>query len=159
MPRLTLVAILFAITPTLAAQSLETTPGPAVVVRSYGLGGLVATVYVDRVNAVAYVGGVDSAILLARAIAHEIGHLLMGTTQHASNGLMRAVWSQAELRRQMAADWQFSKAEAQAMRRALRNGHVGGTTETVIADGQQKNFANQEDAHQRAVDVIIDHSR
>jgi hypothetical protein len=84
----------------------------------------------------ARVGGVDGAILLARAIAHEIGHLLMGTTQHASNGLMRAVWSQAELRRKAAADWEFSKAEAQAMRRAPRNGSVGGTTETVIAGGR-----------------------
>lgn len=99
-------------------------------------GGSVATVYVDRVKALARGARIESADLLARAIAHEVGHLLMGTTQHASSGLMRAVWSQAELRRKVAADWQFSNAEAQTMRRALAAGHVQATTELVIAGGR-----------------------
>jgi hypothetical protein len=218
MPRLTLVVLLFAVTPAFAAQNLAMTPGPAVVVRSYGLGlsaeeftvaariagtilgqtgirvswlqcwsgspatfqipadcerpvrpgelivrlvqggdvnaagrytslgfslvdpragaALVGTVYIDRVGALARGARMKSADLLARAIAHEIGHLLMGTTQHATSGLMRAVWSQAELRRKAPEDWQFSKAEAQAMRRALAARHVGATVETVIADGR-----------------------
>jgi hypothetical protein len=83
--------------------------------------GSVAMVYTDRVRDLSRSTGVRSVDLLGRAIAHEIGHLLLGTNQHAAVGLMRAVWSQAELRRSVAADWRFSEDEGQAIRRALRN--------------------------------------
>ena len=57
--------------------------------------------------------------LLGRAIAHEIGHLLLDTNQHASTGLMRATWSRSELRRDKPADWHFLGDEADTMRTAL----------------------------------------
>jgi hypothetical protein len=81
--------------------------------------GSVATVYTDRVRDLSRGAGVKNIDLLGRAIAHEIGHLLLGTNQHAGAGLMRAVWSVAELRRNAAADWAFSESEAQAIGRAV----------------------------------------
>jgi len=51
--------------------------------------------------------GVDEATLLGRAVAHEIGHLLLGTSQHADAGLMRAHWSDRELQQGSEADWTF----------------------------------------------------
>ena len=67
--------------------------------------GSLATVYSDRGAALSRRAGVDAAELLGRAIAHEIGHLLLGTDRHGSRGLMRASWSGADLRRNLATDW------------------------------------------------------
>jgi hypothetical protein len=79
-------------------------------------GGSLATVYADRVRTMAQRAGVDRADLLGRAIAHELGHLLLGTLRHAADGLMRASWSSAELRRNLALHWLFGRKEGEAMR-------------------------------------------
>jgi hypothetical protein len=81
--------------------------------------GVLGTVFADRVEALATTSGVDRAELLGRALAHEIGHLLLGTTQHAPFGLMRATWTLAELRRALPLDWVFSREQGAAMRRRL----------------------------------------
>jgi hypothetical protein len=61
--------------------------------------GVLATVFADRVQAIAAECGMDEATLLGRAIAHEVGHLLAGSNTHARAGLMRAFWTPEELRR------------------------------------------------------------
>jgi len=63
--------------------------------------------------------GIDSAELLGRTMAHEVGHLLLGTNQHGPHGLMRASWSGADLRRNRATQWLFDGQEAEAMRQGL----------------------------------------
>ena len=86
--------------------------------------GKLATVYVDRVHWLAAQAGADTAVVSGFAIAHEIGHLLLGTNAHSASGLMRAVWSRAELERAERADWRFSPEQAAQMRSSLaqRNG-------------------------------------
>lgn len=79
--------------------------------------GVLATVYHDRVAALAAVAGIDLADLLGRAVAHELGHLLMASTTHASHGLMRSTWTRDELRRDRAADWRFAPDDIAAMQR------------------------------------------
>ena len=78
--------------------------------------GVLATIYVDRVEWLAHEAGADSRTLLGRAIAHELGHLLLATTTHGPVGLMRAFWSQEEVRRGHPRDWTFAPAELTAMR-------------------------------------------
>ena len=82
-------------------------------------GGSLATVYADRVRLMAHSAGVDTAELLGRAMAHEIGHLLLGTNRHASRGLMRASWSSIDLRRSLATEWLFGGEEGDVMRRGI----------------------------------------
>jgi hypothetical protein len=77
--------------------------------------GVLGTVFADRTEAVAAALGVPRGMLLGRAIAHEIGHLLLGTTDHPSGGLMRGRWS---LHGGLG-EWLFSDNEAQHMREAL----------------------------------------
>jgi hypothetical protein len=81
--------------------------------------GTLATVYADRVARLAALSGVDPGTLLGRAMAHEIGHLLLGTTRHADRGLMRGVWTTVELHRDQAWDWSLSREDAAGMRRGL----------------------------------------
>ena len=78
--------------------------------------GVLATIYIDRVNWMAEQAGVDARALLGRAIAHELGHLLMATGVHGSHGLMRPVWSQSEIRRRQIDDWIFRPREIAAIK-------------------------------------------
>jgi hypothetical protein len=83
--------------------------------------GVLATVYLDRVNWMAEQTGADPRALLGRAIAHELGHLLMATGAHAPNGLMRPVWSQSEIRRRQVDDWVFRPREIAAIRARMQS--------------------------------------
>ena len=83
-----------------------------------------ATVFVNLVVSVSASAAVDFRLLLGRAIAHEIGHLLLDTTRHADHGLMRAGWSRAELQQNNAADWAFRDTEIAAMQRAATSRNV-----------------------------------
>jgi hypothetical protein len=78
-----------------------------------------ATVLADHVNVAAERTQLASGTLLGRVIAHEIGHLLLASSQHADAGLMRAVWRDDEIRRDLPVYWIFSKAEARQLRLAV----------------------------------------
>jgi hypothetical protein len=80
--------------------------GTAFVIR--GAGGVLATVYADRVAAL--------AVLLGRVAAHELGHLMMHTSVHTRHGLMRPKWTADELRRNYAPDWTFTARDVAEMR-------------------------------------------
>ena len=82
--------------------------------------GTLATVYYDRVARAAERTHVPEGTLLGRVMAHEVGHLLLGTTTHAEDGLMRARWTDQHLAQPIEARlWRFSNAEAHLMRRTL----------------------------------------
>lgn len=79
--------------------------------------GTLATVFPDRVMAIASDLRVASATLLGRAMAHEVGHLLLGSDAHSAVGLMRGRWSVG--RPSAPTDWQFSPDEAVHMQEGL----------------------------------------
>ena len=81
--------------------------------------GVLITIDPARAAAVAAQAEANSSVVLGRAMAHELGHLLLGTPRHAQTGLMRALWSQRELRENRPADWLFSTQEVRAMRHGL----------------------------------------
>ena len=83
-------------------------------------GGVLMTVDLFRVRGIAERTSTSTSILLGRAFAHEIGHLLLGSAEHPRLGLMRALWSHDELRGLKPAHWGFSSREAARMRQGLR---------------------------------------
>ena len=78
--------------------------------------GFVATVHSARVLALARRAGVDPAALMARVMAHEVGHLLLGTNEHAIRGLMRADWKLHSWSMSEHSDWMFSADEVLRIR-------------------------------------------
>jgi hypothetical protein len=56
---------------------------------------------------------------LGRVIAHEIGHMLLGTRTHARHGLMRAVWIPEDGQPNFLANWRFLSDEGRQMRNRL----------------------------------------
>lgn len=99
------------------ASSCEDAPGTlgeALIDRRTG--GVLATVYANCVGWLASATHTDVAVLLGRVAAHELAHLMMRTSAHARRGLMRRNWTQDEVRRNRAADWAFTAADAAALR-------------------------------------------
>jgi len=82
--------------------------------------GVLATIYVDHVERMAELSEADTASLLGRAIAHELGHLLLATNSHSSKGLMRAYWSPRDIRGNQIVDWVLSREDVAAIRRRLQ---------------------------------------
>ncbi len=59
--------------------------------------GVSATIFEERVENLCHAEGQDLAVILGHAIAHELGHVLLASDEHAPNGIMRARWGRAEL--------------------------------------------------------------
>jgi hypothetical protein len=105
------------------------------------LGGSYASVFPDRVETIAERFGPDRVLLLGRAIAHEVGHLLLGMSAHAPTGLMRAHWSERPMQASTPGDWNFSSGEARRLREATAGrpvspasvGHVAPASALTIA--------------------------
>ena len=81
--------------------------------------GTLATVFADRVHALAEAAGANEQELLGRAMAHEIAHLLLGTRDHASSGLLRGRWTSIELAKNQAVDWRLSRGDSARLRQGL----------------------------------------
>ena len=74
-------------------------------------GGVLATIFMDRVEAIAHRIDVPPSSVLGSAIAHEVGHLLLGTPTHGLSGLMREIWTEEELALGREEDWLFTPSE------------------------------------------------
>jgi hypothetical protein len=82
--------------------------------------GTLATIFINRVEDSARHAGSDLALLLGRAIAHEVGHLILRTNAHADAGLMRAIWTERELVRNTHDDWVFAPSDRRQIRAVLQ---------------------------------------
>ena len=82
--------------------------------------GTLATIYVERVEALARESRADAGVLLGRAIAHELVHAVSGRSTHAQHGLMRGVWSSWEVALNRAEDWRLHDAEKALLRSRRR---------------------------------------
>jgi len=80
-----------------------------------GAGGT-AFVYSDRVREVAHGRDLDVTLVLAYAMAHEMGHLLLPAPSHAVAGIMHANWDGADFRNMAADALRFTSAQASAIR-------------------------------------------
>jgi len=97
--------------------------------------GTLATVFADRIARTAARAGINGATLVGYAMAHEIGHLLLGTDAHAPRGLMRAAWTLPEMTRRLPTDWRFSRSDAaQLVGAAERSARAQERAQSVRAD-------------------------
>jgi hypothetical protein len=60
--------------------------------------GIYATIYYPRVYAYAKQGVATHSQILGDAVAHEMGHLLLGPAPHARFGIMRGNWTAEDLK-------------------------------------------------------------
>jgi hypothetical protein len=81
--------------------------------------GYFAYVFYDRIQELAQRRRLGHA-LLADVMAHEIGHLLLGSTSHSASGIMCAHWNYEELRNAAEGTMSFIPAQSRIMRDRLR---------------------------------------
>ncbi|MFN7916247.1 MAG: hypothetical protein U0Q55_12980 [Vicinamibacterales bacterium] len=82
----------------------------------WGRQAVLSTVFVDRILDVADRARIDHTQLLGRAVAHELGHLLLGSAGHSTEGLMRPFWTDDLLRSGTRESWQLLPEQAAAIR-------------------------------------------
>ena len=87
------------------------------------------SIHYDRVYALAKLIHAARSAILGAAIAHEIGHVLLGPAKHSTNGLMKARWSGEDLQRATQGQLMFTPVECAGIRQgAIRR------MRTVVAD-------------------------
>jgi hypothetical protein len=83
-------------------------------------GAAVAYIFYRRVQAEAGRYQVSADFVLACAIAHELGHLLLPSRAHAPEGLMRACWRRDEFRLAEHGELRFLPQDVAQIRARLR---------------------------------------
>ena len=78
--------------------------------------GCYADLFQERALALQEESHVDAAIILGHAMAHELGHLLLGTNSHSRDGLMRAHWEPGDLAQAAKGNLLFSPEQSSRMR-------------------------------------------
>jgi hypothetical protein len=81
--------------------------------------GCYADLFYDRAQAIRETSHISEATILGDGIAHELGHLLLGTNSHSPAGIMRARWQPADLASASKGTLLFSTLEIQKMRNKL----------------------------------------
>jgi len=101
-------------------------------------GNAIAYVFYRRVQVEAGRYEVSTALVLACAIAHEVGHLLLPERAHAPTGLMRACWSRDEFQRAEQGQLLFLPDDIARIREGLlRAGAKGPALQTLDAGRDQ----------------------
>jgi hypothetical protein len=85
-----------------------------------GTPGFVASVFYHRVESLSVELGCARAVILGYAMAHEIGHLLLGTSSHSPQGIMRAQWTESELLSASAGRFGFFPQQGAKMRAGVQ---------------------------------------
>lgn len=80
----------------------------------------VAFVFYHRVESLAAELRCAPGVILGYALAHEVGHLLLGTNSHAPTGIMCARWTEKELRLASTGFFGFHAQQAAKMRTDVR---------------------------------------
>ena len=78
--------------------------------------GTSVTIFYDRVKRVSKEVEIDSPSILGLVIAHEIGHILLRSTKHSSNGIMRSPWTKSDIQHAAARLAAFTSEERNLIR-------------------------------------------
>ena len=88
-----------------------------------------ANVFFERVILLEEMSGASRALILGHAMAHEVGHLLLGAGSHSPSGIMRAPWRRTELQQAATGILHFTDGEARRMRQQIHARLKGKTAE------------------------------
>ncbi len=79
-----------------------------------------ATVLYPTVRTIVRKAGASESVVLACAIAHELGHLLLGPGAHSDEGVMRRAWNARDFALALRGGLYFTAPQAQRMQAQLK---------------------------------------
>ena len=81
--------------------------------------GCYADLFYEPIQELGKQTAVSPSIILGHAMAHELGHLLLGANSHSPSGLMRAHWTGEDLTNASQGNLRFSKEQCLKIRNRL----------------------------------------
>lgn len=98
--------------------------------------GTVANIFSDRARELVNRRRIAFGVMLGHLMAHELGHLLLGTGSHSSTGIMHAPWQHKELDMLSRGLMAFTPSEAERMQASASARAVAQrTVEAAVAPG------------------------
>jgi hypothetical protein len=85
--------------------------------------GCYSDVFYDRALELHADWNVSLSDILGNVMAHELGHLLLGSNSHSGAGIMRAHWQGEELHRLSRGNLRFTSEQSNHMRGKLSGGN------------------------------------
>jgi hypothetical protein len=77
--------------------------------------GVQVSIFYDRVEASSWSFSTDQSVILGYTMAHEIGHVLLRSSEHSPSGLMQSRWNQATWHKAAHGWLSFSPEQAERM--------------------------------------------
>lgn len=79
---------------------------------------VLASVYYEHAVSLARMDGAEfeTPIILGFVMAHEIGHLMLGSNSHTDTGIMQGQWERKQVRQIMKGDLHFTAQQSKAIR-------------------------------------------
>jgi hypothetical protein len=97
-------------------------------------GGTYATVFSELAEEKAAEANLPRILVLSYAVAHEVGHLLLGNDAHTPQGLMKAEWEPDDFRAMAQNRFHFSEEQVRDLKSRYGAGRSAGTgADTSIA--------------------------
>jgi hypothetical protein len=84
----------------------------------------VIVLFRDRVNDMLNAHASSAGAILGHILAHEIGHVLLGTASHSRTGLMKPGWNSLDLGAMLASRLEFAPVESEMIRNNLIAGRL-----------------------------------
>ena len=78
-------------------------------------GGIYASIFMERIQDAAAEANVPSDTVLAYAVAHEVGHLLLGDNAHTPRGVMKGNWDRKDYEAMNQNQFHFIEGQAHQM--------------------------------------------
>ena len=82
-------------------------------------GGAYITVFINPAQQKSRIESLSNGAFLGHAVAHEVGHLLLGANSHSSAGIMRPVWRTVDEEWMVKGALLFDAGQARRMRAVL----------------------------------------
>ncbi len=112
--------------------------------------GIIAGVYADRTRDLAKQLGASLPLILGHTMAHEIGHLLLGSNSHAKAGIMRPTWGDRDLRLAHTGAFGFTQSQSKRMQRKVSE------RAALQLDGDLQRAAGSSDDAERALAQLFE---
>jgi hypothetical protein len=84
--------------------------------------GCYADLFYDPMQQLQEESHASPSVILGHAMAHELGHLLLGTNSHSPSGLMRAHWTREDLANASKGNLRFSRDQSLGIMNRLYHG-------------------------------------
>jgi hypothetical protein len=101
-------------------------------------GGKQADVFYDNVATFSRESARNSGVVLGCVMAHELGHLVLGSNAHSTVGLMRPRWDSEELKKMSIGQLRFEPSQTMQVRSRLEQAAVNRPSTVLRAEVSSK---------------------